>query len=517
MRKEYFVDKAKYVLDKDYVIGEIDRRLFGSFAEHLGRTVYNGLYEPGHPLADEQGFRKDVLQAVKDAGITLVRYPGGNFASGYDWKDGIGPIDRRPKRRELAWTAIETNKMGTDEFADWSCKAGVEFMGTVNLGTGTIQSAGDIVDYCNLESGTEWSDLRRRNGHAEPHNVKLWCLGNEMDGPWQIGALSPEDYAKKALEAAKIMKWTDPSIELVACGSCCCETPTYPDWDRLVLERVYDKIEYLSLHRYYTYVKDRQLFYRVEDDRSDVPFAPVDMEAFLHTVISAADLTKSKLKSSKTINISCDEWNVISSTPLSPPRVPWKESYEDGEDVFNVVEALVCGGLLCAFVHNADRVKIAGQSLLVNVGGMFYTKVGGGLVKNTTFYPFRDMATYARGVALFDKLSCPSLKTNHHGEAPALKTAASYDETTGSLNVFVVNYSASPIELDMDMRSFGKVEGIEHIVLAGDRETDMNSFAEPDKVAPRSAKLGKTEGGKVSVVLPGASWNTLRFSAGREA
>lgn len=511
------MDKATYVLDKDYVIGEIDRRLFGSFAEHLGRTVYNGLYEPGHPLADEQGFRGDVIQAVKEAGITLVRYPGGNFASGYDWKDGIGPAEKRPRRRELAWSAIETNRMGTDEFADWSRKAGVEFMGTVNLGTGTIQSAADIVDYCNLESGTEWSDLRRRNGHAAPHGIKLWCLGNEMDGPWQIGTLSPEDYAKKALEAAKMMKWVDPSIELVACGSCCCETPTYPDWDRIILERTYDKIEYLSLHRYYTYSRDRQLFYHVDDDRSDVPFAPVDMEDFLRTVISAADLTKAKLKSRKVVNISFDEWNVIPSSPPPAPREPWKESYPDGEDVFNVFEALVCGGILCSFVHNADRVKIAGQSLLVNVGGMFYTRVGGGLVKNTTFYPFRDVARHARGLALQDRLSCPALATNHHGEVPALKTAASFDEATGSLNVFAVNYSPSPVELSMDLRSFGELEGIEHIVLAGERESDVNSFAEPEKVVPRSVRLDAPEGGRLAVVLPGASWNTLRFAVARKA
>ena len=231
--------KAKCVIDKDYSIGEIEPKLFGSFIEHLGRAVYTGIYEPGHKEADEQGFRRDVLKLVKELGASIVRYPGGNFVSGYNWTDGIGPQKDRPRRLDYAWLSVETNQIGIDEFVDWCKKADTQVMAAVNLGTGTPQDAGYMLEYCNYPSGTYWSDLRIKNGHKEPHNIKVWCLGNEMDGPWQTCGLSAQDYGKKALETAKIMKLVDPTIQIVACGSSTPLLPTYPEWDRIVLEHVY--------------------------------------------------------------------------------------------------------------------------------------------------------------------------------------------------------------------------------------------------------------------------------------
>ena len=505
--------QAKYVLDKDYRIGEVDRRLFGSFVEHLRRVVYNGIYEPGHSEADEQGFRKDVIELVRQSNISIVRYPGGNFVSGYNWTDGIGPVKGRKSRLDLAWAATETNEFGIDEFADWAKKTGVEFMASVNLGTDTPKEAGDMIEYCNHPSGSYWSDLRRKYGHEQPHNIKLWCLGNEMDGEWQIGKLSPEDYGKKALETAKIMKRVDPSIELVACGSCCTEVPTYPDWDRIVLEYVYDQVEYISLHRYYSYDSDHHLFYPSADNISDVPYFPVDMHDFIHTVLSAADFVKTKKHSNKNIEISFDEWNVVSSSnPIDVRNERWHTALDSGEDKFNLLDALICGGLLCTLVRNSDRVKIANQSLLVNVGGMISTKKGGLVIKNTTFYPFQHVATYGRGIALLDQVTCHELKTDHHGEVPAMQTASVYNGEDGSINVFILNYdNADNIELTMDFRSFGSVKLVEHVVLDGTDLFAINSFDKPDKVKPRNMKLEGTEGCVTKTILPKMSWNMLRF------
>ncbi|MBN2546591.1 MAG: alpha-N-arabinofuranosidase, partial [Spirochaetes bacterium] len=274
--------KVKCLIDKDYIIGSVDPKLYSSFIEHLGRAIYTGIYEPDHKTADEQGFRKDVLTLVKELGVALVRYPGGNFLSGYRWTDGIGPKKDRPKRLDYAWRSIETNEIGIDEFVDWCKKAGTEVMAGVNLGTGTPQDAGYMLEYCNFPEGTYWSDLRKENGHKKPHNIKYWCLGNEMDGPWQICQLTADEYGRKARETAKIMKWIDSDIKLVACGSSTTWMPTYPEWDRIVLEHVYDQVDYISLHRYY----------ENEGNIEDFLASFVDMNNFIHTITSVADYVK---------------------------------------------------------------------------------------------------------------------------------------------------------------------------------------------------------------------------------
>lgn len=219
--------KAKIILDKDFIVGEIDKRIYSSFIEHLGRAVYGGIYEPTHPEADELGFRKDVMEFVKKLDVPMVRYPGGNFVSGFNWEDSVGPRDKRPKRLDLAWFTTETNEVGLHEFAEWSKKAGSEIMYAVNLGSRGPEEARDIVEYANHPSGSKFSDMRIANGQKEPFGIKLWCLGNEMDGPWQMGQKTAQEYGRIANEAAKMMKWVDPSIELVACGSSSSEMPTF--------------------------------------------------------------------------------------------------------------------------------------------------------------------------------------------------------------------------------------------------------------------------------------------------
>ncbi|HUC94063.1 MAG TPA: alpha-L-arabinofuranosidase C-terminal domain-containing protein [Paenibacillus sp.] len=502
---------ASYIADKTFRIGEVDKRLFSSFIEHLGRNVYGGLYEPGHPDADEQGFRKDVMALIKELGIPMIRYPGGNFVSGYDWVDGIGPVKDRPSRLDLAWRVTETNEIGTDEFADWARKTGVDFMAAVNLGTGTPKEAGQLIEYCNHPSGTYWSDLRRKNGHESPHGIKTWCLGNEMDGPWQIGALSPDDYGKKALETAKIMRWVDPDIELVVVGSSTPEMPGYPDWDRIVLEHTYEYADYISIHRYYSYDAERPLFFPIVDVVDDFPYFAVDMNEFIRTVVAAVDLTKAKKRSRKQVHVSFDEWGVVSSSTPREVREPWEvsSSVTEGESTFNLLDALIYGGLLCTLLKNADRVKIACQSLLINAGGMISTKKNGPVIKQTTFYPFQQVSQYGRGVSLRDRLDAPSVETPHYGSVPALQSAAVYNEETNSVTVFMVNCDRKDdILTSFDLRSFGNVRLIEHRSLGGDDLFATNTYDHPECVVPQPVPTGSGD----EALIPKSSWNMLRFA-----
>jgi alpha-N-arabinofuranosidase len=495
---------TKCIVDKNYVIDKIDNRIYGSFIEHLGRAVYTGIYEPGHPTSDEYGFRKDVIELVKELNVPIVRYPGGNFVSGYNWTDGIGPKAERPRRLELAWYSIETNEMGIDEFADWSKKANTEVMAAVNLGTGTPQEAGNMVEYCNHPSGTYWSDLRRKYGHNDPHNIKVWCLGNEMDGPWQICHLSPDDYGKKALEAAKIMKWVDPTIELVACGSSNSKMPTYPEWDRVVLEHLYDKVDYISMHRYY---------YEGENGGTTEDFLAsfVDMDRFIHTIASVIDYVKAKNRSSKTLKISFDEWNVWYQNKRT--RYPWEIAPPILEDNYSLLDALVVGGLMCTLVNNADKVKMACLAQLVNVIAPIFTEKGGRSIRQTIFYPFKQVSNYARGVALKPIITTPKFETALYGDAPTVQMSVTFDEENDSVCIFVLNCDRNEdMQLSLDLRSFGNIKIVEHVVLDGEDLYATNTFDNPENIKPRNMELPKDDNNTYDICLPKTSWNMIRFS-----
>jgi alpha-N-arabinofuranosidase len=277
--------KAKIILDKDFRIGEIDKRIYGSFIEHLGRAVYGGIYEPGHATADDKGFRQDVLDLVRELNVPIVRYPGGNFVSGYNWEDGVGPVEKRPKRLELAWRTVETNEVGTNEFADWCKKAGAEVMMAVNLGTRGPDEARNLVEYCNHPKGTYYSDLRASHGYKDPHNIKVWCLGNEMDGPWQMCSKTADEYGRIACETAKMMKWVDPSLELVACGSSGRGMSTFAEWEATVLNHTYEYVDYVSLH---TYVGNPN------NDLGNYLAQSVGFDSFISSVISTCDYVKAR-------------------------------------------------------------------------------------------------------------------------------------------------------------------------------------------------------------------------------
>ena len=492
--------KADCLINKQYKLAEIDKRIYGSFIEHMGRAVYTGIYEPGHPKADEDGFRKDVLDAIRKCNVTIIRYPGGNFVSGYNWKDGIEPKDQRPTRLDYAWFSIEDNSFGIDEFSDWLKKVNAEGMIAVNLGTGTPKDAGELIEYCNIKSGTTLSDLRIKNGHKDPHNFKVWCLGNEMDGPWQTCQLSAEDYAKKAKEAAKILKWVDPAVELVACGSSSSEMATFPEWDRIILETLYDYVDYISLHRYCEY----------EGDINNFLGSFFDLNNFINTIKATADYVKAKNKSKKIMYLSLDEWNVWNIKDMKLKR--WQKVPSIAEDSYTLLDALVVGGMLCTILNNADRIKIACLAQLVNALSPIHTEKGGGVLKHSTFYPFMQVSNYGKGIVVKNLMSCDNFITDKYGEIPVIHSSTTFDAEDNKLTFFSLNCDKeNDIELKLHLDGFGPLKIIEHIVMCGSNLFASNNSKEPDKIIPRLNPVKKSAGREFDIILPKLSWNVIRF------
>ena len=502
--------QAKMILDKDYQISRIDNRIYGSFIEHLGRAVYGGIYEPAHPTADELGFRTDVISAVKKLGVPIVRYPGGNFVSGFHWEDSVGPVEQRPKRLDLAWFTTETNEVGLHEFAKWAEKAGSDLMYAINLGTRGPEQARDVVEYANHKSGSKFSDLRITNGRKDPFGIKVWCLGNEMDGPWQMGQKTAYEYGRTANEAAKMMKWVDPSIELVACGSSSSEMPGFGSWELEMLNECYENIDYVSLHRYYG------------NPTGDTPgflARTMDMDDFIRTVTSICDAVKGKKHSKKQINLSFDEWNVWYHSNEQDKEIWKREKWDRAlpllEDIYNFEDALLVGSMLLTLLRNADRVKIACLAQLVNVIAPIMTRNGGGCWAQTTYYPFLHASRYGRGTALKAIVQSPVYDCRDYEGVPTVDTAATMEDD-GRVTVFCVNRDMTEdCLLDLDLRSFGDMEMEEHIVLHHDDVKAVNTEDCPDRVAPVTVQPSGTDNGRAQIRLPALSWNVLRFRPAR--
>ena len=496
--------QARIILDKDYKIGRIDPRIYGSFIEHLGRAVYGGIYEPAHPLADEQGFRKDVLEMVRRLQVPVVRYPGGNFVSGFNWEDSVGPD--RPKRLDLAWFTTETNAVGLHEFADWAKKADTEIMYAVNLGTRGPENARDIVEYANHPGGSKFSDMRIANGAQDPFGIKLWCLGNEMDGPWQMGHKNAFEYGRVANESAKMMKWVDPSIELVACGSSASDMPTFGDWELTMLDECYDNIDYVSLHRYYG---------NPTNDTPGFLARSMDLDDFIHSVVAICDAVKGKKHSKKQLNLSFDEWNVWYHSNEQDQEIVKREKWGKAlpllEDVYNFEDALLVGSMLMTLLRNSDRVKIACLAQLVNVIAPIMTRNGGGCWAQTIFYPFMHASRYGRGTALQAIVDTPVYDCIDYENVPLIDTAATQADD-GSVTVFCVNRDMTDdFCLDLDLRSFGKMKLSEHILLHHDDVKAVNTEEDPMNVVPVSGPAGQVSSGHAEVKLPALSWNVIRF------
>ncbi|GGF97955.1 arabinosylfuranosidase ArfA [Paenibacillus abyssi] len=497
-------EKAKMIVDKDFTIGEIDERLYGSFIEHLGRAVYGGIYEPGHSDADENGFRRDVIELVNELQVPIVRYPGGNFVSGYNWEDSVGPKEERKRRLELAWRTIETNEFGFNEFVDWAKKANTEVMMAVNLGTRGIDAARNLVEYSNHASGTYWSDLRRKHGYEQPHNIKTWCLGNEMDGPWQIGHKNAVEYGRTALEAAKVMKWVDPSIELVACGSSSRQMATFPDWEATVLDHTYEHVEYLSMHQYYG---------NADDDTPTFLARSLEMDDFIRTLIATCDYMKAKKRSKKKLSLSFDEWNVWYHSHAADRKMePWQIAPPQLEDIYNHEDALLVGCMLISLLKHADRVKMACLAQLVNVIAPIMTSNGGGSWRQTIFYPFMHASVYGRGKSLVPLIQSPKYDTKQITDVPYLEAIAIHNEEQDEVTVFAVNrHLDSSLPLEVDLRSFGACSLIEHIVLEHDDLKAVNTEQQPDNVKPHPNGNAQVDGFKVQASLVKASWNVIRL------
>ncbi len=456
---------ASINIDISKQISKVDKRIFGSFIEHLGRAVYGGIYEPSHETADEDGFRQDVMSLVKELGVPVVRYPGGNFVSGYNWEDGTGPKELRPQKLELAWSTIETNQVGIDEFQKWASKADSDIMMAVNLGTRGADDARNLVEYCNLDTPTYYASKRRENGFEKPFNIKLWCLGNEMDGPWQICAKTPMEYARLACETAKLMKIVDDSIELVACGSAHKDMPTFGIWEETVLRECYDYIDYISLHNYYG---------NRTNDSANYLACSLDMDYFIKEVVSICDRIKEEKKSEKTINLSFDEWNVWFHSNEQDKEIPkWQIAPPQLEDIYNLEDALVVGCLLITLLKNSDRVKIACLAQLVNVIAPIMTENNGKCWKQTTFYPFYFVSKYGRGTALDVDVTCDSYSSAEHSSVPYVETTAVYNEDASQVTVFAVNRSLdSDISLNINLKDSTVIA---HTVVTSESVNDINT------------------------------------------
>ena len=500
--------KGKMTIHREFTIGETDRRLYGSFIEHLGRAVYTGIYEPTHPLADHQGFRKDVIDLVREMNVPVVRYPGGNFVSGYNWEDGIGPAENRPMRLDLAWHTKESNKIGLNEFAQWCRCANSELMYAVNLGTRDAEAARNVVEYANFPKGSYWSDLRRSHGFEEPHNIKLWCLGNEMDGLWQICHRNATEYGRAAAEAAKVMKWTDPSIELVACGSSHSGMPTFGSWEMEVLDHLYDHVDYISLHQYFS------------NSDNDTPYflaSSLIVDRYIKTVAGTCDVMKVKKKSKKTIHLSFDEWNVwFHSFKQDSEIEKWIEARPLLEDIYTMEDALVVGCTLITFLKNADRVKIACLAQLVNVIAPIMTEPGGKAWRQTIFFPFMHASAWGRGKVLRCPVACEKYSSKDIDDVPYLESVAVHNEEKNELTIFAVNRNLhTSLAMETIFYGFENYRLLEHISMSNADLKAVNS-AQGETVRHGTVPAGTLEVCqgflRYEACLPAASWNVVRFA-----
>ena len=488
--------KAKISIDLNNSIGEIDRRIYGSFIEHLGRAVYNGIYEPSHKSADDMGFRGDVLELISQLNVPVVRYPGGNFVSGYNWEDGIGDKSLRPQKLDLAWLCVETNQVGIDEFQEWAKRANADIMMAVNLGTRGPDEARNLIEYCNGSTNTYYANLRRKNGFEKPFGIKLWCLGNEMDGDWQICHKTAEEYGRVATEAAKVLKWVDPTIELVACGSSDPNMPTYGEWERTVLEHTYDYVDYLSLHCYYG---------NKAQDTANFLARAEDMDRFIKNTASICDEIKAKRNSDKTINLSFDEWNVWYRTKDEEKTMErWQIAPHLLEEKYNFEDALLVGCMLMTLQNNCDRVKIGCLAQLVNVIAPIMTENGGGAWKQTIFYPYMYASVFGNGNTLKAMVECDSYKSSEGYDVPYLYTSVVHNSKENEVVVFAVNRSLTD-DMSLVLDGFEELMLDKHIMLYNDDLNATNTVNE-ERVAPVEIKSDAS-----CISLKKHSWNMLVF------
>ena len=528
---------TRVTIHPDFRAGEIDRRLFGAFLEPIGSWVYGGIWNPGHEKADDLGFREDILELTRELGITAVRLPGGNFTSGWEWKDSIGPKEERKAHLDLAWRQYETNEVGHDEYLEWARRVETDPLYTINMGTGTVLDAMHCVEYTSLPKGTYWSDLRRRNGYEKPHQVKTWCLGNEMDGPWQISSFEkdPKGYGIKVHEASKTVKWINPEAETVVCGSSTPNNRTYPDWDLEVLRECYETVDYLSLHYYHN---------APEGNLAAFLSASRVFEDFLETEIAACDVVQAMLRHPRKMMIAFDEYgcnfapqgqvtvgrsgaidhgvypefSAHMERPLrfNDPERPEKPAGKESQ----MLNTLSLMSVLMMLVRHADRVKIGCMT-----GGLFNIGYDEKRVwKQIGYYPLEMMIRFARGISLYPSVDGPGFdvegynlndfnQTPAYRDIPYIEAAASMDEAAGEAAIFVIKRNwEQDMEAEIDVGGFGECELIEHVELFTEDLYAVNTGDKPDAVAPCANEDTRLVGGRISTRLKKLSFNMIRLS-----
>ncbi len=502
-------EAVRVYLDSRRTVAPLDRNLFGSFLEHLGRAIYEGIYDPGSKLSDTNGFRKDVVDQIHQLGVPIVRYPGGNFVSGYNWLDGVGPKQDRPRVLDKAWNSINTNQFGTNEFMAWCKAVGTEPLMGLNLGTGTPEEAAALVEYCNVEKGTKWSDLRRKHGFAEPYKVKHWCLGNEMDGPWQIGHMTATEYGLKAQDAARQMHYVDPSLQFIACGSSGPFMPTYLEWDREVLEQCYDYVDGLSLHRYFGNTQEE-----TGGDSAKFLAMNLSMERQIAETVAVCDLVRGHKRSPKKLWLSFDEWNVwYRARSGDAVNGHEQEAPHLLEEVYNLEDALLVGGLINSLIRNADRVKLACLAQLINVIAPITTNANG-MFRQTIYYPYSWALQFARGSVLNLLVESPAYEVSGMGQVPYLDVAGTMDPENGKISVFVLNRDLSKahsVEINWQDKAPARV--LSSFLLTGDDLKASNSFDAPQRVVPRTLDKASITGGRAKFEVPARSYSVIQWGA----
>lgn len=498
---------TRVTLHRDFVISEIDDRLYGAFLEHMGRAIYSGIYEPGHPEADDNGFRRDVLGMVKELAPPIVRYPGGNFVSAYNWEDGIGPREERPVRLDLAWHSRESNQIGIHEFADWCELAGIDMMLAVNLGSRGIDAARNFLEYVNHPEGSAWSDLRIRNGRETPWNVKLWCLGNEMDGPWQVGHKNADEYGHLANETGKALKAYDSSLELVACGSSNPDMASYPEWEATVLDHCYETVDYISLHMYFT---------NYADDLGGYLALSEKLDRYIGSIAGVIDYIKAKKRSQKDVHICFDEWNVWYHSTERDKRIlqgnDWPFAPAILEDAYNVEDALLVGCVLNTFIRRSDRVRIACIAQLVNVIAPIMTERDGGAWRQTIFYPLYFASRFGRGKALRLAIESPTYPVDELGDVPYLDVSAVHDETHEAITMFIVNrHPSDSLELAIDLGGFTSCRIVDHQSIDYPDMKAANSAEQPEHIRPAPGQGLTVDGTALEGKVAALSYHMVRL------
>lgn len=488
--------------------------LFGSFLEHMGTVIYTGVYEPGHPTATKEGFRGDVLELVKALGVKTLRYPGGNYTSSYHWEDTVGPKSDRPRCMNIAWQSIETNQFGLHEFFQWAKEAGVTNpILTVNLGTRGIDDALHELEYVNGRYDTKWANLRRRNGRDTPFEVKYWCLGNELDGPWQVARKTPEEYGRLANETSKAMKMLDPSIQTILVGSSTPNIATYPSWDFKVLMEAYDNVDFIAMHNYIDREQSQNLDKQITRASDELPTYLARSREFdkqIEEVEAIADAVKALKHSDKTMNISFDEWNVHHFSGKEPR--PWEEHNPVDWCYFDLADTLLFGSMALAILRHGDRVHLSCQALLVNTIPLILTDEDGAAWANPTYYVLQSLLHNITDTTDVVESVLPDgdvYNTNLYADVPIIDQVTI--DTGSAYVVYAVNRGLATQNLEVEFPV--KVIGGKQETITGNID-DMNTREHPKtlplhKVDDFSVNVGEM---KQAAILPGYSWNVLTFS-----